>query len=161
MNTYFPYDEEIQDYEKDPVIIDGKAFSIIDYVRTSVKDGDFISIQFEAWEDIPYGEGVYCLSAGEYRSYVKSGGNWHYIEKTEFLNSFENYVETPRIRCDSCQIVSIQGVPCHETGCPDSWIDPATGRGYIRECKWCGSKFEPEEKEEHFCCVDCAEIYHS
>lgn len=25
-----------------------------------------------------------------------------------------------RIRCDQCQMLSINGVPCHETGCPNS-----------------------------------------
>ena len=57
--------------------------------------------------------------------------------------------------CDSCEELNINGVNCHEFGCPDAWRDE------IRECKWCGYEFKPEEKEERFCSTDCAEIYHS
>lgn len=57
------------------------------------------------------------------------------------------------MKCHSCEILYINGFRCHETGCPDAWKD------YIRECKWCGSKFKPENKFQHFCCEDCAEYY--
>ncbi len=58
-------------------------------------------------------------------------------------------------RCDSCEIARINGVRCHETGCPESWRDE------IRECPWCGSEFEPEDRTQRFCCEDCAEAYSS
>ena len=57
--------------------------------------------------------------------------------------------------CDSCEVVMINGLRCHETGCPEAWRD------YGRECKWCGSEFMPEDKHQAFCCEDCAETYHS
>jgi hypothetical protein len=54
--------------------------------------------------------------------------------------------------CSSCEILVINGVPCHETGCPDAWKDEE------RECRWCGGKFKPEEKNQLDCSEDC---YHS
>lgn len=62
--------------------------------------------------------------------------------------------------CNSCCVVSINGVACHEIGCPDKWIDPSTGKGYVRECKWCGSGFEPEDRFSKFCDVSCLESYY-
>ena len=57
------------------------------------------------------------------------------------------------LECNSCDAIMIQGVFCHETGCPDSW------KGKEKECKWCGGKFMPEEKYQKFCCEDCADNY--
>jgi hypothetical protein len=34
--------------------------------------------------------------------------------------------ETPRLKCDQCQMLSINGIACHETGCPNmrkAWVD--------------------------------------
>jgi len=55
--------------------------------------------------------------------------------------------------CNSCEVVMINGVRCHEIGCPNAWKD------YTRECKWCGTKFNPEEKGQQCCSPDCAEAY--
>ena len=55
--------------------------------------------------------------------------------------------------CKSCEALVVNGVLCHESGCPDSW------RGTVRECQWCGSEFVPENKRQDFCCVDCAVEY--
>jgi len=60
--------------------------------------------------------------------------------------------------CQSCEALTINGVYCHEIGCPDSWMD------YKRECFWCASEFQPEERDQAFCdqdCQDCAEDHHS
>jgi hypothetical protein len=57
------------------------------------------------------------------------------------------------MKCQDCEIVYINGVKCHERGCPSAWKDT------IRECKWCGSDFEPEERNQTCCCEDCAEYY--
>lgn len=60
--------------------------------------------------------------------------------------------------CDQCAVLSINGVPCHETGCPDAWIDPATGKGYPVECWECGCGYVPAEKPPHRTariCGDC------
>lgn len=56
--------------------------------------------------------------------------------------------------CPSCQLVAINGVLCHETGCPDSHLHSA------RECDWCGCEFEPESRHQRFCDESCAESYH-
>lgn len=57
--------------------------------------------------------------------------------------------------CDSCEVLYINGLKCHEQGCPDSWKDE------IRECDWCGQNFKPEERHNAFCSQDCLESYTS
>ena len=56
--------------------------------------------------------------------------------------------------CPSCQLIRINGVVCHETGCPDAWRDET------RKCKWCGSEFTPEESYQTCCDQDCYNSYH-
>ena len=51
--------------------------------------------------------------------------------------------------CDSCNALTINGVYCHERGCPDAWKD------YKRTCKWCGSEFLPEYKIQEYCSQSC------
>lgn len=51
--------------------------------------------------------------------------------------------------CDFCEALSINGVKCHETGCPDAWRDE------VRECGWCSCEFTPENKRARFCSDDC------
>jgi tRNA(Ile2) C34 agmatinyltransferase TiaS len=55
--------------------------------------------------------------------------------------------------CEQCEAVRINGVLCHEHGCPDAWKDEK------RECKWCGSQFNPEGRNQYFCSEDCAQDY--
>ena len=55
--------------------------------------------------------------------------------------------------CDSCQVLNINGVNCHEIGCPDAWKD------YTKECKWCGQEFEPTTEHDDFCSDDCFDCY--
>ena len=50
------------------------------------------------------------------------------------------------IQCDSCAACMIQGVPCHETGCPEAWRDET------RECRDCGCDFKPESRYQVSCC---------
>ncbi len=57
--------------------------------------------------------------------------------------------------CDGCNPMMIQGVLCHETGCPDAWRDSTV------ECPWCGQDFTPEERYQRFCDESCAEAYNS
>ena len=56
--------------------------------------------------------------------------------------------------CSSCQILQVNGIPCHEVGCPDSWKD------YPRECAFCGVDFLPEERYQTCCGEECAEAYY-
>ena len=61
------------------------------------------------------------------------------------------------MKCDQCQAVSINGVATHETGCPNSWRDPLTGKAYPVECFECGCDFIPEERTfGRAVCPDCA-----
>jgi len=56
--------------------------------------------------------------------------------------------------CDSCQMLSINGLPCHETGCPDTWMDE------LRECRHCGTDFTPSERYQACCDEDCARTFY-
>lgn len=58
-------------------------------------------------------------------------------------------------RCHSCEVLYINGVRCHETGCPDAWRDAK------RECKWCGTPFTPEERHQDCCGHTCSMAYHN
>lgn len=57
--------------------------------------------------------------------------------------------------CARCEIVVINGVRCHEAGCPDSWKDTR------RECRWCGAEFTPESVHQQFCTEECREDFNS
>lgn len=59
------------------------------------------------------------------------------------------------MECYSCNVVYINGVKCHEQGCPDAWRDEK------RECKWCGNDFQPEEHHQDCCCHICSVAYHN
>jgi hypothetical protein len=60
-----------------------------------------------------------------------------------------------RIGCESCEVLYINGIKCHEPGCPDAWQDE------YRECAWCGSEFKPEERDQRFCDDECQESYYN
>lgn len=51
--------------------------------------------------------------------------------------------------CDSCELLRINGVICHETGCPDAWKDE------VRECLECGGNFKPENRKDKVCSHVC------
>jgi hypothetical protein len=51
--------------------------------------------------------------------------------------------------CDSCQMLGINGMACHETGCPDAWRDCAV------DCFECGCAFQPTESRWQKVCPDC------
>lgn len=57
--------------------------------------------------------------------------------------------------CSSCELLRINGVVTHETGCPEAWKD------YDRECKWCGQSFKPEERFQDCCSHTCTVAYHN
>ena len=47
--------------------------------------------------------------------------------------------------CNSCEQVRINGIVCHETGCPDSWKDRT------HECKCCDKTFKPKYQGQKLC----------
>ena len=57
------------------------------------------------------------------------------------------------MKCDTCEVLYINGTKTHEHGCPEAWKD------YKRECKWCGTEFTPESRWEEFCSEDCKVSY--
>lgn len=55
--------------------------------------------------------------------------------------------------CSSCEVININGIPCHETGCPEAYKDTT------RSCKWCGHDFKPEERHQNCCGHSCTVAY--
>ena len=58
-------------------------------------------------------------------------------------------MNTCRAQCDSCDAVMINGVYCHEHGCPDGWRDQP------EECFWCGTEFKPQVQFQRCCSESC------
>lgn len=50
--------------------------------------------------------------------------------------------------CDGCSPAVVNGVLCHEAGCPDAWRDHEV------ECRECGCEFYPEGRYQ-VVCDDC------
>jgi hypothetical protein len=57
--------------------------------------------------------------------------------------------------CQSCEALRINGILCHETGCPDAW------KGSKRSCQWCGQEFTPEHSRQQFCDNACYGYYYN
>jgi hypothetical protein len=55
--------------------------------------------------------------------------------------------------CNSCEVLNINGVNCHEIGCPDSLKDHKV------ECKCCDNTFNPEYKGQKTCSDECYREY--
>ncbi|MFA5037535.1 MAG: hypothetical protein WC479_10220 [Candidatus Izemoplasmatales bacterium] len=45
------------------------------------------------------------------------------------------------MKCPNCDSATVNGIVCHEHGCPTPWI------GRIFECCFCGEKFRVPEDE--------------
>lgn len=57
------------------------------------------------------------------------------------------------MHCDQCQMLSINGLPCHETGCPNSrktWNEDRQEWILYVECRECGGEVEAGEQHECF-----------
>jgi len=54
------------------------------------------------------------------------------------------------VSCDSCQVLVINNVVCHEGGCPDAWKDKKI------PCFECGFDFKREERYQKTCqgCIE-------
>jgi hypothetical protein len=57
--------------------------------------------------------------------------------------------------CNSCEILYINGIRTHESGCPEAWKEEE------RSCKWCGTPFIPEERHQECCGHTCHVAYHN
>jgi hypothetical protein len=58
------------------------------------------------------------------------------------------------MNCSSCELLTINGVVCHETGCPDSHLFTT------RDCLWCGQQFTPDSPSDYCCDGACYAMYH-
>jgi hypothetical protein len=56
--------------------------------------------------------------------------------------------------CDGCNPSMLNGVLCHERGCPDAWRD------LPHACKWCGAEFFPEYSGQACCVESCRCAYY-
>lgn len=59
-----------------------------------------------------------------------------------------------KVACDSCEVLVINNIVCHEHGCPEDWKDET------RTCKWCGTKFRAKHSSDLFCSDDCQQTYY-
>lgn len=72
------------------------------------------------------------------------------------LSKFRNWNANKKyynVKCDSCSVLVINGVICHERGCIDAYKDE------LRECKECGCEFTPENNKQDFCSDLCYSVY--
>ena len=49
--------------------------------------------------------------------------------------------------CDGCSPSSVNGILCHEQGCPDRWRD------IPKECTECGAEFYTNSRHQRMCSV--------
>lgn len=62
--------------------------------------------------------------------------------------------------CDQCEVVTINGVATHETGCPNWWRDPMSGEPMPWVCFECDCDYIPEGMpRRHDVCPECATLY--
>jgi len=55
---------------------------------------------------------------------------------------------TANNQCDSCEALMINGVYCHESGCPNMWKTTSV------DCRECGCGFYPKHEGQKLC-HDC------
>lgn len=55
--------------------------------------------------------------------------------------------------CQSCEVLNINGMNCHEIGCPEAWRD------YAIKCHECQKAFKPKEREQVCCTKRCKKIF--
>ena len=72
--------------------------------------------------------------------------------RVQFYQHEENIMKT-KVRCDQCEMVSINGTACHEHGCPNSsanWDRETQEWVLQRECRDCGLTIDADD----FCCQE-------
>ena len=89
----------------------------------------------------------------KYRSFILASANVKVLN----LKLSQISPKYTKVTCDQCQMMVIQGKPCHETGCPKSHINPVTGQPYPVPCFQCGCDYIPEGKvhRTNAICPDC------
>ena len=53
------------------------------------------------------------------------------------------------IMCTQCEVLYINGIKCHETGCPEAYKEEKY------TCKWCGEEFDPIYRKQEYCSEEC------
>lgn len=84
-------------------------------------------------------------------------GDWEYDDGSD--DDDDGYVHPS---CPNCEVLCINGVACHETGCPTRHVNPATDEPYQTSCSWCGSMCPMTAPTgRSFCDDDCRESFYS
>ena len=65
------------------------------------------------------------------------------MKRNHYLNGEK--IDLTQNGCDGCSPCIINGVLCHEKGCPEAWKDSRA------ECRECGCEFYPIEQGQRFC----------
>jgi hypothetical protein len=68
---------------------------------------------------------------------VKYGNNLSLVRAPDdvppALSEVSRHGDIQRASCKECEMISINGVPCHESGCPNEH-KPSESRGHLKEC---------------------------
>jgi len=72
--------------------------------------------------------------------------------RTHYRNGDEITLKTG---CDGCSPSMVNGILCHEHGCPEKWRDTEY------ECYWCGTDYLPQSEPGHLklCSDECYRAY--
>jgi len=86
---------------------------------------------------------VPCPSCGGTRTGGQKNNNQYYCAdcRKSFAPKQAARPVRQRVSCDQCNMLSINGVPCHEHGCPNSgaqWNPETQGWNKTYECRECG-----------------------
>jgi hypothetical protein len=108
---------------------------------------EYVRVKYDlAKEHVSMGARGKVISSNDKTTLVEFGTR-SIILPNEALDNWE--------MCHQCEMLRINGVVTHESGCPDAWKDE------IRECKECGSKFFPENRNQLCCDHSCTVSYHN
>jgi hypothetical protein len=56
-----------------------------------------------------------------------------------------------KVKCDQCQLLRINGVVCHEIGCPNATVS--------KTCKWCDREFRTKDRFRQTCSPGCQKAW--
>ena len=79
-------------------------------------------------------------------------GQAHIGKRMKYRNG--DPIHMPANGCDGCCPCAVNGVLCHEDGCPDAWRDSTV------DCFECGCQFHPTARRQTLC-PDCLEVNHA
>lgn len=129
----------IEDLETQEMI-DARGYSVTESLRMGSSFGDEVG----SWPD-DLGDELDALDI--LQNFTEGGLVWEFESGDLLLTEIED--DTERVRCNQCEALMINGLFCHETGCPNiharyndgDWIK-------TRECRECGCTVDADDQ----CC---------